>query len=1070
MNLPDPDALFEGSPLFLDTDGDGYPDCISLRILVHPDMEDPSVWSGLLNLTARLAFEVVALRLPLLQKGIRSTGNGPHLIVYPPGLQPRGLRSRALPAAGWHRESNALHLSGTSGPAMMDRLNALALGRRAKDLAPKATGIRNTAPGKRDPAFDLLDLAGLYDSSPTEPKKRRLNALFSLPTEKLVFPMGFALSGLVARLALEATEITLPLAWVGEPKRRGIIFRIQEENTGTNEIRILPAKRSNRRILLLRGSPASLAETIEDWASWALAGFNRGGEACNAFMDHVEAFRRLLGSCGLTDPLPQVRPRTLCRRGRWKSEVERLLEHVEAVPTGHGLLHGVVFLSKPLKRRNRVKVLLEKMLRDRGYEPEITVLNAYKPGLSWLLESVLPRLKKIRRPALLEIRYRPFQGRDGALEMRSRWLQEVFPGPDLVGRALGLHPGKVRMRCRPGLRAVYEVRALDCAGRVRFREGFSPRLSVFPYLSREPELGHVHPTTAGVTLEQKGRIILDVSIPTDRERFWETFQTRWLPALEASMIERLKKASGSEERAFWEDVSIRVSIEETETRLDLGEERIAPMEALHEDLYFVLLQFFTSFARRHGLSPSLQFGRIVPKMKVRPGAPFAALEARPMPWRPETREMLSLRPVPVTVASLAEDKWRFELHQPSTRPEAARFIALARTRGFEVTRAGNEGFRLEVKSPMIRPHTAKARPIGEPPANRLLKAGEVEEWVRRLGRSPYIHAWYPSRSLQGRPIYALEALSPGGDALPSLCKMRLLKPTLFFNARHHANEISSTNATLRMARRLATTKWGRKVLRHVNAVWIPMENVDGVATFEELLPTGRDHILHAARYNALGAEFYGDYFEDPPRFPEAKAKASLWRRWLPDVMVDHHGVPSHEWNQPFSGYVPFQFREFWIPRNFVYVCIPFIDDETHPGHTTALRLADLMSRSMKEEEEIVALNRELADRYRRYARSREPEVFPPSGGQPLLVLPPLGRTYKNNFAVRYPHITRSEIIVEVPDEVTSGKNLELCVRAHFKIEEALLASFRRTRGEVKTWVGSSGSVHFAWVPGKDMFH
>lgn len=1066
MSFPHLDNLFQGAPLIQDTDGDGYPDCIALRILVHPEMVDPWVWCGLLNLTARLAFEVVALRLPLLQKGIRSTGNGPHLIVYPPGLQPRGLRSRTPPPACWHRESNALHLSGTSGPAMMDRLNALALGRRAKDLAPKATGIRNTAPGKRDPAFDLLDLAGLYDASPTEPKKRRLNALFSLPTEKLGFPMGFALSGLVARLALEATELTLPIAGVGEPRGRGIIFRIQEENTGMNEIRILPAKRSNRRIFLLRGSAIPLAKAVEDWASWVFAESDQGS---GAFVGRVREGCRLLGGSGFPTPPLRARPRALRRRARWKSEADRLLDCLNRIPSGHGPVQGVAFLSKPRALRKKVKGLMEKGLRERGYEPRIRVLNAYKPGLSWLLESVLPRLRKLRRLDSLEIRYRPFQGEDGALEMRSRWLQELFPGPDLVGRALGFEPHKIRMVCRSGLKTVYEVTAKDARGRVLFHEGLSPRVAVFPYLSHEPELGPVHPTTAGGTLEQKGRIILDVSIPTDRERFWGTFQTRWLPDLEASMVKRLKKASCSEERAFWEEISIRVSIEETETRLDLGEERIAPMEALHEDLYFVLLQFFTSFARRQGLSPFLQFGRIVPKVKVRPGAPFAALEARPMPWRPETHKKLSLRPVPVTAATLVGEKWRFELHRPSTRPEAERFIALARTRGFEVTRAGNEVFRLEVKSPMIRPHTAKARPIGEPPANRLLKAGEVEEWVRRLGRSPYIHAWYPSRSLQGRPIYALEALSPGGDALPSLCKMRLLKPTLFFNARHHANEISSTNATLRMARRLATTKWGQDVLRHVNVVWIPMENVDGVATFEELLPTGKDHMLHAARYNALGAEFYGDYFDDPPRFPEAKAKASLWRRWLPDVMVDHHGVPSHEWNQPFSGYLPFQFREFWIPRNFVYVCIPFIDDETHPGHATALRLADLMSRSMKEEEEIVALNRELADRYRRYARSREPEVFPPSGGQPLLVLPPLGRTYKNNFAVRYPHITRSEIIVEVPDEVTSGKNLELCVRAHFKIEEALLASFRRTRGEVKTWVGSSGSVHFAWVPGKDRF-
>lgn len=1067
MNLPDIDGLFEGATLFKDEDGDGYPDCISLRILVHPDLEDPLVWGGLLNLTARLAFEVLALRSPLLHKGIRITGEGPHLAVYPPGLKPKRVPIVHLPAVSWHRASDVVHLFGTSGEAMGDRLNTLALGRSTRGRLPGATGIRNTSTGKGSPAFDLLDLAGLYDASPTEPRARRLNAFFSLPEKKLSSRLGFALSGLVARLALEATELTLPLAAVGEPSGGGVVFRIREEKTGNHELRALSGKGSDRRVLLLRGSAIPLAEAVEDWASW---GFFASHPASEAFVDHVKAFRRLLGGSGFPAPSPQAPPRTLRRRVRWKNEAERLLECTARIPRGHGPLQGVAFLSKPPGQRKRVKALMEKRLRDRGYEPTITVFNAYKPGLSWLLESVLPRLRQIRRLDSLEIRYRPFHGEGGALEMRSRWLQEMFPGPDLAGRALGLDPKKVRIGCRPGLKTVYEATARDSGGCVLFREGLSPRVAVFPYLPGAPELGHVHPTTAGVMLQQEERVVLDASIPTDREWFWQIFQSRWLPDLEATMVERLKTLSGSGERAFWENISIRVSIEETDTRLGLGEERIAPLEALHEDLYFVLLQWFTSFANRRDLPPSLQFGRIMPKVKARAGTPAASLEARPMPRQDARCQEPCGEPVPVTAASLMKGTWLFELPRPTGRPDAERFIALARAKGFRVTRAGKAGFWLDVRSPMTGARTATVRPTGDPPANRLLKAGEVREWIRRLGDSPHLSARCAAHSLQGRPIYALEAVSTG-DALPSISKLRLLKPTLFFNARHHANEISSTNATLRMARRVAATTWGKRILRHVNAVWIPMENVDGVAAFEELLPTGRDHMLHAARYNALGAEFYGDYFEDPPRFPEAFAKAELWRRWLPDVMVDHHGVPSHEWNQPFSGYAPFHFREFWIPRNFVYVCIPFIDDEAHPNHAAALRLAGLLRRSMTAEPEIVALNRELADRYRRYARRRDPEVFPPSGGEPLLVLPPLGRTYKNNFAVRRPRVTRSEIIVEVPDEVTSGRNLALCVRAHFKIEEALLEAFRRARGRVEAREGSfPGSVHLAWVPGPDIFH
>ena len=212
MSLQKIESLFKGYPIVEDTDGDGYPDHVALRVLVHPDMEDPLVWSGLLNLTARLAFEVVALRLPLLRKGIRSTGKGLHLIVYPPGLQAPRLQGKTLRGACWYRAGNVVCLCGTSGEAMMNRLNALATGLDTAARPRKATGIRKTSSGKRNLPFDLLDLTRLYDVSATDPKARGLNALFSLPDEKLRCPVGLALSGLVARLALEATEITLPLA------------------------------------------------------------------------------------------------------------------------------------------------------------------------------------------------------------------------------------------------------------------------------------------------------------------------------------------------------------------------------------------------------------------------------------------------------------------------------------------------------------------------------------------------------------------------------------------------------------------------------------------------------------------------------------------------------------------------------------------------------------------------------------------------------------------------------------------------------------------------------------------
>lgn len=1103
-------SLFEGFPLLDDTDGDGYPDRVALKILVHPNMEDPFVWAGLLNLTARLAFEVIALRLPLLQRGIRPALQGNELIVYPPGRAAPGIKHKTLPPACSRRVSRTVYLCGASGKAMMGCLNGLAGIHGSANPRRSGSMPFDRATGTTDIALNLLNLACLYDIPALRPRARELKAILSIPRHKLSSLVGTALSDLVARMALEATELTLPLVFVGAPKKTGIVLRVQEEETERNDIRVLAGNRSGRQSILLKGDAISLSRAIRDWSSWAFAAGGEGCEEVDLLRDHVEAFRLLLAGAGYwgkwgwfllrrpvmdSAPMPPASgkrytglakackalsirvpprekpPKALHRTARWQSETEEALNRITRIPPGRGDLEGEVFLSKPARRRLGLKARFERILKSRGYKPKVRVFNAYKPGLSWLLEEVLPRLKEMDRIDSLEICFRPFQSEDHALEMRSRWLQEMFPGPDILGLALSIPPHKIKTLCRAGLKATYEVKAFDTLGHLRFHKRLSPPFSRFPYLEGQPELGYVHPSTGGILLKHNGRVVLDERIPTDRERFWHIFQTRWLRLLEASMAERLKKESPYGQNAFWEDISIQVSMEETDMRLPLGEERICPLEALHEDLYFVLLQFFSSFARRYGAGGSLNLGRIVPIIRNLPAnsSPRAELKAKPLAWpQAPGKGARGFRQAPsVSAASMTAGQWRFELCGPDTGTEADRFTALARAWGYRVTRAQNGALLLWVKGPAMKQKAAGPTPIYEPPGNRLLKAREVTGWVRRLSRSPHLGAWCVSRSLQGRPVHALEAFSAGSASLPSISKLRLLKPTLFFNARHHANEISSTNATLRMAWRLASSEWGRDILRHVNVIWIPMENADGVATFEELLPTGKDHILHAARYNALGAEFYGDYFEDPPHYPEAKAKARLWHRWLPYIMVDHHGVPSHEWNQPFSGYAPFQFREFWIPRNFVYACIPFVNEPRHRLYRTAVGLSALLGKAMAGESQIIQENQEIALRYRRYAREPEPKTFPDSKGEPILVVPPLRRTYNTNFAVRYPGVTQSEIILEVPDEAAKGRRLELCVLAHLKAQEALLCAFRRTRGRIEAAPdGKTGFMRLTWVPGK----
>ena len=38
--------------------------------------------------------------------------------------------------------------------------------------------------------------------------------------------------------------------------------------------------------------------------------------------------------------------------------------------------------------------------------------------------------------------------------------------------------------------------------------------------------------------------------------------------------------------------------------------------------------------------------------------------------------------------------------------------------------------------------------------------------------------------------------------------------------------------------------------------------------------------------------------------------------WLPDIYLNPHGYPSHEWVQQFAGYVPPGFRTYWSTRGW----------------------------------------------------------------------------------------------------------------------------------------------------------
>ncbi len=319
--------------------------------------------------------------------------------------------------------------------------------------------------------------------------------------------------------------------------------------------------------------------------------------------------------------------------------------------------------------------------------------------------------------------------------------------------------------------------------------------------------------------------------------------------------------------------------------------------------------------------------------------------------------------------------------------------------------------------------------------------------MHALARLPGVRAYRAGRSAQGRPSYALEVTAPGAAGLRSRARQSAWKCTLLLNARHHANEASSTSAVLRLAGLLATDAEWRRLLDRVNVVIVPCENPDGAALHEALQREHPTWMHHAARYNDAGLEFAAEYANPNTAHTEALVQPALWSAWAPDIVCDDHGFPSHEWAQPFAGHCNPWFRSHWIAQGLIYLILPRLTNPRYAGHA---RAADGVQRrlvhALAGDRAVRERNSAYADRYRTYLSDRLPEAFPAPFDHDVLVHrydhDPDDRTRLRASlagpASAHPGVTTLSLITEVADETAQGRYMALCAHTHLLANRALL--------------------------------
>jgi hypothetical protein len=245
--------------------------------------------------------------------------------------------------------------------------------------------------------------------------------------------------------------------------------------------------------------------------------------------------------------------------------------------------------------------------------------------------------------------------------------------------------------------------------------------------------------------------------------------------------------------------------------------------------------------------------------------------------------------------------------------------------------------------------------------------------VEQLDRFDSVRTYIGGKSYENRKIPVLEIFTPL-DKYVSIPRLITGKPTLYLSGRQHANEVSATNYILKFAELLAENPAYREYIKKINFILHPMENPDGAELAYDLQKITPFHSLHAGRYTSLGIDVGYQVGASKPILPEAKVRKNLYDKWLPDIYLNLHGYPSHEWVQQFSNYIPYQFRDYWIPRGwFAYyraLSLPLYEKWAKAGEDLKNSITQEINANTKFQES----NRKFYDRYYRWAARWQPHM------------------------------------------------------------------------------------------------
>jgi hypothetical protein len=682
--------------------------------------------------------------------------------------------------------------------------------------------------------------------------------------------------------------------------------------------------------------------------------------------------------------------------------------------------------ESPEYRRTIADQVRAELTKAGAAQPRVRILSAYKQGFLWLTEQVIPQLKGkgVSSVRIKVLAHNPDLTKDYKFyQVPSRWLKELYPVDEFFERDLGVAKDAFQLELVDEAKDIYTLEALDAGGTVVQRATFTPKFVEREYLDKFPGWSRVEVTTGWLYAAIDGATVSDVRIATDPERFWDQYQSKMLPRIYDHVMKVTDNKPTPDKQPFHRDLDVEVRMSEPDFRIGIDEELVSSLESLHEDLYFVTLDFFNALGRtttrRRLAAPGKIFPIIHPERRGQPGtvrvlyAGNAATQSKlEISYREQgverpgriNRDLAKVDTTPPAVLRAvvgAEGVKELEVQvEAKDDREAARAAdaldALTRLHAAGLYRTALSYAHVDRLAVTVLLEHARARRVVRntgtaAPSNVVVAAAkprhpvvvwdhvigpdESEEIVGKLAAYPEVKAYTAGHSYRGREISVMEITLPTSSELVSLAKLTALKPTIFITGRQHANEVSSTSHILRLGELLVTDPAYKAILKRVNIVLHPVENPDGAQMAYELQKLTPNHMLHAGRYSALGMDVASQVGLPDPLLPESRVRGRIWQQWLPDIYLNPHGYPSHEWVQQFAGYVPPGFRSYWSSRGW-YTGVGGLRDPRYPEHAEAVEaLRESIVREINTNADVKAMNLRHQARYRRWAFGFAPYVF-----------------------------------------------------------------------------------------------